>query len=206
MESYLAQLVLAARSDDVEKWSNILLVVVLAVFWAVAGLIKAKKAQQQGEEEQLGRTPGHKPAPALGALRKKLLQQSARPRLAGPVPGARHRPQARQRLLTAVGTQPAAGKRHPVQAARVAPPAEPELSPVTTGLGPEPQAVPDVNKPIQELQDYRPSAAEKPGPEFSPAFLPAYDDPEQLRRAILHYEILGKPLSLRGRDEHIIGL
>lgn len=205
MESYLAQLVLAARSDDVEKWSNILLVVVLAVFWAVAGLIKAKKAQQQGEEEQLGRTPGHKPAPALGALREKLLQQSAR--LAGPVPGARHRPQARQRLLTALGTQPAAGKRHPVQAAPVAPPAEPELSPVTSGLGPEPQAVPEpVNKPIQELQDYRPSAAEKPGPEFSPVFLPAYDDPEQLRRAILHYEILGKPLSLRSPGEHIIGL
>jgi len=94
-----------------------------------------------------------------------------------------------------------------VQAARVAPPAEPELSPVTSGLGAEPQAVPEpVNKPIQELQDYRPSAAEKPGPEFSPAFLPAYDDPEQLRRAILHYEILGKPLSLRGPGEHIIGL
>jgi len=185
MESYLAQLVLAARSDDVEKWSNILLVVVLAVFWAVAGLIKAKKAQQQSEEEQLGRTPGHKPAPALGALRKKLLQQTARPRLAGPVPGARHRPQARQRLLTAVGTQPAAGSR----------------------LGAEPQAAPEpVNKPIEELQDYRPSAAEKPRPEFSPAFLPAYDDPEQLRRAILHYEILGKPLSLRGPGEHIIGL
>jgi hypothetical protein len=158
---------------------------VLAVFWAVAGLIKAKKTQQQGEEEQLGRTPGHKPAQGLGALREKLLQQSARPRLAGPVPGARHRLQARQRLLTAVGTQPAAGSR----------------------LGAEPQAVPEpVNKPIEELQDYRPSAAEKPGPEFSPAFLPAYDDPEQLRRAILHYEILGKPLSLRGRGEHIIGL
>jgi len=183
MESYLAQLVLAARSDDVEKWSNILLVVVLAVFWAVAGLIKAKKAQQQGEEEQPGRTPEHKPAAALGALRKKLLQQSAR--LAGPVPGARHRPQARQRLLTAVGTKPAAGSR----------------------LGTEPEAVPEpVNKPIEELQDYRPSPAEKPGPEFSPVFLPAYDDPEQLRRAILHYEILGKPLSLRGRGEHIIGL
>jgi hypothetical protein len=185
MESYLAQLVLAARSDDVEKWSNILLVVVLAVFWAVAGLIKAKKTQQQGEEEQLGRTPGHKLAPALGDLRKKLLQQSARPRLAGPVPGARHRPQARQRLLTAVGTQPAAG----------------------SGLGAEPQAPPEpVNKPIEKLHDYRPSAAEKPpGPEFSPAFLPAYDDPEQLRRAILHYEILGKPLALRDPGGQIIG-
>jgi hypothetical protein len=29
-----------------------------------------------------------------------------------------------------------------------------------------------------------------------------YADPEELRKAILHYEILGKPLSLRGQSDN----
>ena len=33
-----------------------------------------------------------------------------------------------------------------------------------------------------------------------------FGDPDELRRAILHYEILGKPISLRDRSEQIIGL
>jgi hypothetical protein len=33
-----------------------------------------------------------------------------------------------------------------------------------------------------------------------------YDDTDELKRAILHYEILGRPLSLRGPSEQIIGL
>jgi hypothetical protein len=33
-----------------------------------------------------------------------------------------------------------------------------------------------------------------------------YEDPDELKRAILHYEILGKPLALRNPDESIIGL
>jgi hypothetical protein len=33
-----------------------------------------------------------------------------------------------------------------------------------------------------------------------------YADPDELRMAILHYEILGMPLSLRGPSGQIIGL
>ena len=33
-----------------------------------------------------------------------------------------------------------------------------------------------------------------------------YKDPEEFKRAILHYEILGKPLALRDPSEGIIGL
>jgi hypothetical protein len=40
---------------------------------------------------------------------------------------------------------------------------------------------------------------------YLPGILSAYADPEQLRTAILHYEILGKPLSLRDPSAHIIG-
>jgi hypothetical protein len=34
----------------------------------------------------------------------------------------------------------------------------------------------------------------------------ALDDPDALRRAILYYEIIGKPVSMRRQGEHLIGL
>jgi hypothetical protein len=48
--------------------------------------------------------------------------------------------------------------------------------------------------------------AETPLAKYLSEILSDYEDPEKLRRAILHYEILGKPLSLREPGEHIIGL
>ena len=48
--------------------------------------------------------------------------------------------------------------------------------------------------------------AEIPQAKYLSEILSDYDDPEKLRRAILHYEILGKPISLREPAEHIIGL
>jgi len=35
---------------------------------------------------------------------------------------------------------------------------------------------------------------------------PEFSGPDDLRRAIVYYEILGKPLSIRGRTDHLIGL
>jgi hypothetical protein len=48
--------------------------------------------------------------------------------------------------------------------------------------------------------------AEIPRAKYLSEILSDYENPESLRRAILHYEILGKPLSLRDPSEHIIGL
>jgi len=36
---------------------------------------------------------------------------------------------------------------------------------------------------------------------FEPAVIIDYDDPDALKKAILHYEILGKPLALRDMPE-----
>jgi len=65
-------------------------------------------------------------------------------------------------------------------------------------------AVPETVKKLEE----KPTGitAETPQPKHLPELLLDYEDPEKLRRAILHYEILGKPLSLRDPSEHIIGL
>ena len=50
------------------------------------------------------------------------------------------------------------------------------------------------------------AGAEIPQEKYLSEILSDYENPENLRRAILHYEILGKPLSLREPGEHIIGL
>jgi hypothetical protein len=44
------------------------------------------------------------------------------------------------------------------------------------------------------------AGAEIPLAKYLSEILSDYDDPEKLRRAILHYEILGKPLSLREQE------
>jgi len=59
-----------------------------------------------------------------------------------------------------------------------------------------------ITEPVQGLKDkYAHISAEKPVTELAlqPLLDLDYADPDELRRAILHYEILGKPLSLRQR-------
>ncbi len=54
MIKLLAQIILAARSDDVGGWMNILVVVLLAVCWAIWGVLKtrARKTETETEEEE----------------------------------------------------------------------------------------------------------------------------------------------------------
>jgi len=204
MSDIAAQLVLSVRSNDVEKWANILLVVVLAALWAVAGLLKARKTQPQDEQEQSTAERQQKPSPLGKSLREELLGQRGRPRPTAPTSAAQYRRQAPQRLPTAVRPQRAV-RRQPIQLAAPAP--ADRLPPMASGLEAWLQPIPEpASKPAEGLGQYGPLAAEKSEAEFSPAFVLDYDDPHELRRAILHYEILGKPLSLRRPGEQIIGL
>jgi hypothetical protein len=50
-----------------------------------------------------------------------------------------------------------------------------------------------------------PIPSEVPVPAYLAGILSDYADPEKVRKVILHYEILGKPLSLRESPENIIG-
>jgi len=80
MNTFLAQIILARRNEDAESWMNILFVVVLAVFWVLGGILKAKsKSAQSRQKEQLARKPARRP-PALSIrLREQLLKQPHRP-------------------------------------------------------------------------------------------------------------------------------
>jgi hypothetical protein len=74
-------------------------------------------------------------------------------------------------------------------------PEPPEIAPLPSAvlLEESTEAVGAQHTPVQQETPYL------------AGILSAYSDPEQLRTAILHYEILGKPLSLRDPSSHLIG-
>jgi len=61
-------------------------------------------------------------------------------------------------------------------------------------------------KTAEGLAGKRKDMAEVPESKYLSEVLADFTDPEDLRMAILHYEILGKPLSLRDPSGQIIGL
>jgi hypothetical protein len=204
MTELLAQIILAGRSDDAEGWMNILIVVVLAVFWAIGGIVKAKAKKTGAPDEQLPGKPARKPPLHSREAREQMLRQLQRP--ADSAQGQRQQPHpsAQQPRMKFADLQ-AAVRKFAVEAEQNFQPQSDkktsELKPVLT----EPQNPPKaaeytepIGKTVKGLQDKRASEpAQILKSEYLSELLTDYADPEELRRAILHYEILGKPLSLR---------
>lgn len=204
MEDLLLQIILARRNDDAEGWMNILIVIVLAVFWVIGGIVKAKTKKPGGRDEQLPGKTVRKPPTHSREAREQMLSRLQRP--AGSAQGQRQqpRPAIRQPRMRFADLQ-AAVRKFAVEAEQAfqsqSGKPTPELEPVLT----EPQNPPETvelleptGTHIKGLQDKRASEPEQmPESEYLSELLTDYADPEELRRAILHYEILGKPLSLR---------
>ena len=213
MNNLLAQQILAARDKDFESWTNILFIVVIGIFWVVGGILKAKanKSKQQ-EQEQPGRKPPE-PTPVGGPPRpfqKTPFRQAQRP--VGRTPKSQPRPQQVQPSRRKIVRPQPAGRKPSIktEGAIEFPTLEALETPKVSLPGPQLQAdleeLPEFTaKTIKKLEDMRISTpAETPQAAYLSEILLDYADPEKLRRAILHYEILGKPLSLRGPSEHII--
>lgn len=163
MRDFATQMILAARGDDAEGWINTLVVVLLVVFWAVGGILKARAKKTKAEDEE---EYGEKP-----------FKPSARPATAKPMYKAQRvrvrRPQP-QRIRAGMKIEPGRAK------------------PSVTGRKVQgPKAA--VAKTAVEQPEKPVSAPEEPAIES----LLSGEEPDELRKAILHYEILGKPLSLR---------
>jgi hypothetical protein len=222
MNNLLAQQILAARDKDFESWTNILFIVVIGIFWVVGGILKAKanKSKQQ-EQEQPGRKPPE-PTPVGGPPRpfqKTPFRQAQRP--VGRTPKSQPRPQQVQPSRRKIVRPQPAGRKPSIKTEEAIelPTLEALETPKVSLPGPQLQAdleelpeftVETVEKDIRlssvEALGAKPSGTvvETPQAKYLSEILLDYDDPEKLRRAILHYEILGKPLSLRGPSEHII--
>jgi len=194
----MAQIVLARRGDD--GWMNILVVVVMAAIWIVGGIIKATKTKS-GDKQQPSRAASRKP-PAHGRGGQQQRPGRAAERPAGPAQRLEQPSGATKRRTTLADLREAARK--------FAAEAEQAFQPQTTrpaSKPPEPVSKPQIQPettaqiepvvaPIKGFTNKQ-AAAEMPPTQHLSDLLSDYANPDKLRRAILHYEILGPPLSLR---------
>lgn len=177
----------------------------------------------QKELSELSRDRAYEPPQRAKGLQKESFQQARRP--AGPAaPEPRPYRPGVQQPRPKVAAAPRAVEKFATEAERprrlqtIKPLAEPELGIPTPQLKPELQELPELKTRIEELPEFTSAAvkkltarrgaipAEMAEAEHLPEILSDYADPDDLRRAILHYEILGRPLSLRDPSGQIIGL
>jgi len=227
MNYSLAQIILAARSRDPDGWMNILVLVIVAAVYGLGTILKAKKgkkSQEQAEEEQ-GRKPQHKPEGGGGVLEQfvREIQRAVKPTEERESrPAAQARPKvSRSQPAPTVRKYAAEAK----QASRVQPrtllarPEKPglELSIPSPQVQPDFEELPELETSMEALPEFtsktvkglvgkRRGMAEVPESKYLSEVLLDYADPGELRTAILHYEIIGRPLSLRDPSGQIIGL
>ncbi len=160
------------------------------------------------------RKPGFKPSDRAGAREPRVVQKTPYEQVQRPAPYRREpQPQIQPPRRKIVRPQLAA-QMFAAEKAQAMPPEtielleEPELPPPTPQVQPDFQELPDfTSKAVKELEDMRiRTPAETPRAKYLAEILLDYSDPDDLKRAILHYEILGRPLSLRDLSQHIIGL
>ena len=176
------RIVLASRKGDFGDWANILFVLALAVFWVLGGIIKARTGGkgEPEDEEQLPGEPARRPPERARGLQRQTF---------GPV--------QQQREYRPVAQQP----RSKIGRGR---PAVPKYAAKTEkGVRLRPLEVPQAPKLLLSMPSMRPEQKEVRQPVSKPVVerLLDPDDPDKLKRAILHYEILGKPVSLRSPAE-----
>ncbi|MHC4110672.1 MAG: hypothetical protein ACYSUY_06330 [Planctomycetota bacterium] len=212
MNEFLTEIILAARQKGTESWMKILFPVLLALFWVISGILKAKSKKAENEKaegKQLGVKPGVKPSEGTtkeGPFQKirraieaevekqrQLQTQQAQRKVVRPQPAARKVVPKTESATRISASKPAveAGLAQPIQQ-------------IESGI----QELPEFTvKTIKKLKDKRIGApSEIPQAKHLAEILSDYSDPDELKRAILHYEILGKPLALRGSSGSVIGL
>jgi len=177
---YLAKHILGAANDDYENWMQMVVFVIVGIFWVIGGILKARANKLKDRNEQEIEEPSGK----AGSKRPRQGRQ--------PTGGA---------VKTAYPQRQAVARPRAVQAR---PPAQPSYGKV---ILPQAVAEPKVISPKETVQlrplpvDELIKTAEDKTFDIRPQeSLPlGFGDPEQLRRAILYYEIMGKPVALRSQ-------
>jgi hypothetical protein len=184
-----------ARDSDAESWMEILVLVVMAVLWAIGGILKARgtKTKQQKAGQPTFRIkirrgpveriygPRGQPKRQFQPTRKKVMRP--RPTIQEPF----------------------------VQAPTIQPSMVPQLSPLIPEVEPRLERLPRLEATIGIGEGLKKEKLGIPADQAVPSMEPLqtlldFDEPDNLTKAILHYEILGRPLSLRDPSEHIIEL
>ncbi len=235
MKEWISQLAPLARGEGLGEWANILFLVVIAVFSVVGGLIKnvaAKGKQQAGRGASQGPAAGpsretwqqrlgRKAEEIQRAIEAKYGQTQQQP----PAPSPSEQNQPGQGKLTIrtdrggesimvlekdgaglIARQQAAKER---QAREATASARRRAAERRLGTKSKPQSN-VAGEAIGRQGLLSVGATAEPPREPASSYAAASiiidsNDPEALKKAILHYEILGKPLAWRDPLEHTSG-
>ncbi len=217
MIDQMLQLGLLAQ-DDASEWINILFMVVLAVIWAIGGLIKSganKKGKQGAPKPQNASPDAPKRKNWLEQLAKKAeeIQRAIesenappkqRPSKPSPAQAAKSPQSPAGRVTVRTGRD---GRSVLVYEREAEAPAPPTEAPVPAAVQPEQerQAAPPKSmaerlaelEREQEHEDLAVPSTPETAPQAPKPLVIDYTEPDALKKAILSYEILGKPMALR---------
>ncbi len=202
MKFLLIQIILIGQGED--GWGQLLFLVVMLAFYAAGAVINKLKKRAAEQEREGGRGAAGAAKPVRGIEKRGAAAPPMRPVLRRPAASPAGAPakeiarpktageMAAEKLIEFFGleemmTAEAAKRLSPVK--EVKPTKISAKEPAVSNV--EPVKVPEVKKdavkvPEKALLDIK--------------------DPQDIRRAIIHYEIFGRPLSLREKSEQIAGL
>lgn len=196
-----------------EGWVNILIIVALAVFWAIGGILKARAEQNRMQKsKKLPPKPIHRPSLSNRESAESILEKFLGMDMSKP---PAHRPQ-RSNINTArpkVQYPKSSKERFSVKPKPVKSPAfrnidisqSQELKLPHIMQEKELQQLEPLKTNLQELPEFSAESVQKLeslAPEINknipkPQIPLDFTDSDSLKRAILYYEILGRPMSLR---------
>jgi len=212
------QLFIIAQNEDFE-WMNILFLVVLAAFWLIGGIVKVKSEQAKRQKNrQLPRDDAARPSAAkrnpgeiilekiLGSFipdsvnqQRSISQQTFKKSPPQEVkPGLSAKSRADKYVLRQKMSQ--LRKQKLLLQKKSLDPKFNELTQIEPDIEKLPDFTADADKDI--VPSYQKVTAEVPMSQY----LLDFSDSDSLKRAILYYEVLGRPLSLRDSSNPFVGL
>ncbi|MHC4389572.1 MAG: hypothetical protein ACYSX1_13330 [Planctomycetota bacterium] len=176
---------------------QILIFVIVGVIYALNAILKAKSGKtQQKDVKQRPARPQRKPSQTMTQAQRQPAAQPRRPaRPTEPI----SQPQPPKRKLARPVPVPQPTAPQPLQAAQIPQPDIEQLPQYTT------QTLKKLKKLQTKHLTRTPERPKAQPPEDSASVLDIADA-DELRRAILHYEILGRPLSLRDPSQRMFAL
>ena len=220
MPDLITQIFILARGDD-QGWINLLIPVVVAIFWGINALVTAKKNKKgpakppgtaqgprPGQQQRLGQRPGQTPQRPASSSRGVqspaggptiIRPPETRPSQTPPKPPRRPMPRP---AAPTDGWRPSQPAITSVVDSSVMPSLTPVSKPTAT-LSQLQQILPP-SKPKSDIAAETPTLGTVDSSSID-EIVSAYDDHDLLRLAILHCEILGAPISMRDSDGSIIG-
>jgi len=200
---------------DGGEWISLLVFIVVIALSAVSSIVRARKQKKDLEREE---RPVSRPS--AGYVRRQEVSRAVQEgqqlasRAIRPAQGSaggredlgRAKPRSIIRPSSALGTFVAEIK---AEIKRAADEMQGRTPPTQCPApAPEPQQPAKVALPAIESPPTQHFVRAKPQEEVDDLseIVPEFSGPDDLRRAIVYYEIFGKAVSLRGPEDHLIGL